>query len=140
MSLLRMVAVIALAGCSPRAFAQQGGNGSVLSHEDSNSESDNSNSGTVRVPASVMEELNVSKADAVTPEEARRAKVSGPVVVAITISREGRVVRGNAISGQVLLRNAAVESVLRWTYKPYQLNGKAVSVQTTATVVFYPPK
>jgi len=135
--LLRAFMMIAVMGCWVGASGQQGGNGSVLLHEGGDSSAAKDGDG-VRVSAEVLESLNVTKADAPAPERARRAKASGAVIVAVKVDQDGRVVKAAAVSGQVLLRDAAVESVQKWTYKPYLVDGKAVSVRSTITVMFYP--
>jgi protein TonB len=40
------------------------------------------------------------------------------------------------VSGPEKLRDAALDAVNQWTYKPYLLNGKPVFVQTQITVNF----
>lgn len=122
------------------AVAQEGGNGSVLRHDDAPATTTESDANSVRVSAAVMAGLNTFKADPPYPEQARQARVSGTVVLSVVVNREGKVTRVAAISGPVLLRDAARESVQKWTYNPYLLNGKAVSVQTTVMVDFYQGK
>lgn len=70
------------------------------------------------------------------PLDAKAAGVSGTVVIEATIGKDGRVYDVNAISGSPMLRQAAVDAVKNWAYKPYLLNGEAVEVHTTIKVVF----
>ena len=59
---------------------------------------------------------------------------SGAVVLRATITPEGKVDKLVVISCHDSLRKRALEAVQLWTYKPYQLNGTAVWVQTTITL------
>lgn len=61
---------------------------------------------------------------------------SGAVVMVAIIDKEGKIVKLDAISGPEALRSAALDSVRKWTYKRYVLNGSTVYVQTTITVMF----
>ena len=70
------------------------------------------------------------------PAIARAAHVSGAVVVAAVISKEGRIERLAVMSGPAMLRGAAVEAIERARYRPYLLNGEPTSVETTITVNF----
>jgi len=40
------------------------------------------------------------------------------------------------VSGPVMLRQAALDAVRNWRYKPYKLNNQPVEVETTVNVVF----
>ena len=70
------------------------------------------------------------------PMDAKAAGVSGTVVIQAKIGKDGRVYDVHAISGPPSLRQAAVDGVKNWAYKPYLLNGEAVEVDTTINVVF----
>ncbi|MCU1320687.1 MAG: TonB family protein [Acidobacteriaceae bacterium] len=120
--------------CLP-ANAQDGGNGSVLIRDGNGSATSNEDGG-VRVSAAVMAAQIISQPD---PDQlvARRMHLSGRVVVAIRVDKEGKVTKATAISGPGPLRDPALEAVRRWTYKPYLLNGQPVVVATTSTVMFY---
>jgi TonB family protein len=88
--------------------------------------------------------LNV-KADALTvvnkvvptyPEQAKKDRVTGSVVLATTIGKDGTVERLRVVSGPSSLQKAAVEAVKQWTYRPFLLNGNPIEVKTNITVVF----
>jgi len=40
------------------------------------------------------------------------------------------------VEGPALLRQAAVDAVKQWRYRPYSLNGQPVEVETTVDVQF----
>src|SRR5947209_3602846 len=92
--------------------------------------------GKVRV-AGRVEQKNLKKSlPPVYPAEARRAGVTGAVVMAVLIDKEGNVEQVKPISGDARLIPAAVASVQHWKYKPFILNGEALAVETTVTVNF----
>jgi len=91
---------------------------------------------TARVTSSVLEGLLLSKATPVYPTIARTAGISGTVVLAATISKEGQIVNLRVVSGHPMLTQAAMEAVKTWRYRPYLLNGQPVEVETTINVVF----
>ncbi|HEX4581961.1 MAG TPA: energy transducer TonB, partial [Acidobacteriaceae bacterium] len=70
------------------------------------------------------------------PPIARAARISGTVVLQATISKTGTIENLRVISGPPMLTQSALEAVKTWRYKPYQLNGEPVEVETTVNVVF----
>jgi periplasmic protein TonB len=79
----------------------------------------------------------VDRVEPVYPETARRARLSGFVVLEAIISTRGRVEDLRVLrSADPLLDAAAVEAVSRWRYRPATLGGRAVRVYLTVTVDF----
>jgi periplasmic protein TonB len=70
------------------------------------------------------------------PAIPRAAHIQGVVVLQATISKIGLIENLRAISGPPMLRQAAIDAVQTWRYKPYLLNGEPVEVETTINVVF----
>ena len=70
------------------------------------------------------------------PLAARAAGIDGPVTLRGTISKEGKMQDIHVLSGPPELRQAAIEAVKGWTYKPYRHFGRIVEVDTTVTVNF----
>jgi TonB family protein len=95
--------------------------------------------GPARVSSGVMATLLLHKVDPVYPEDAKAKGISGAVVLHAIIDQQGKIDKLSVISGPGPLRDAALSAVQQWTYKPYQLNGRPVSVETTVTVNFNPP-
>jgi TonB family protein len=89
-----------------------------------------------QVPAEVMENLVTHKIDPVYPEDAKQAKVEGVVVLDTFIGADGSVVELHPVSGPDALAAAAVDAVKWWRFQPYQLDGRAVPVETTIAVEF----
>jgi protein TonB len=70
------------------------------------------------------------------PTIAKEARIQGTVVLQATISQNGLIQNLRVISGHPMLRQAAIDAVRSWRYKPYLLNGEPVEVETTINVVF----
>jgi peptidyl-prolyl cis-trans isomerase A (cyclophilin A) len=90
----------------------------------------------VNISAGVAVGLIISKVPPVYPIDAKQAGVSGTVVLSAIIGRDGTIEELQVISGQDLLRQAALDAVRQWRYRPYLLNGEPVEVRTTINVVF----
>lgn len=70
------------------------------------------------------------------PQIAKTAHISGTVILHAVISKDGSVQELQYISGPPLLMRAAMDAVRQWRYRPTLLNGEAVEVDTTISVVF----
>lgn len=78
----------------------------------------------------------VSQTKPAYPPLARQARIQGTVVLHAIIGKDGRVSQLEVISGHPLLVQSAIEAVKQWQYKPTQLNGEPVEVDTTIQVTF----
>ena len=90
----------------------------------------------INVSGSVMSGRAVSKPSPVYPSLARTARVEGTVVLHANISKAGTIENLNVISGPQMLRQAALDAVKTWRYKPYLLDNEPVEVETTVNVIF----
>jgi protein TonB len=70
------------------------------------------------------------------PAAAKQKGVQGAVVVRVVVGTDGRVETAQAVSGPVLLRQAAADAVSRWRFSPTLLSGEAVRVAGVVTVNF----
>jgi protein TonB len=70
------------------------------------------------------------------PAVPRSAHIGGIVVLQATISKSGTIENLRVASGPDLLRQAALDAVKQWRYRPYLLNGEPVEVETTVNVEF----
>ena len=70
------------------------------------------------------------------PAIAKAAHKEGVVVLQATISTNGTIANLRVISGDMMLRQAALDAVSHWRYRPYLLNGQPVEVETTVNVIF----
>ena len=93
---------------------------------------------TTVVAAGVAAAMLKTKIDPIYPAEASKNNVIGTVVLHATIGSDGHVAALRIISGPAQLRQAALDAVRQWTYRPYMLNGRPVEVETTIDVAFGP--
>ena len=93
-------------------------------------------------PARIKQGGEVTAASIITqtrpayPPLARQARIQGTVVLHAIIDKEGKVAQLEVVSGHPLLVQSAIEAVKQWRYKPTQLNGDPVEVDTTIQVTF----
>jgi len=90
----------------------------------------------VRVSQGVSAGLLVRKVNPEYPEEARRGRVQGMVLLHVLISKEGDIAKVEVVSGDPLLAPEAIRVVKQWKYKPYLLNGNPVEVDTQILINF----
>jgi protein TonB len=90
----------------------------------------------ISVAASIMAGRAVSRTPPSYPAFARTARVDGTVVLHASISKAGTIENVSVISGPSMLRQAAIDAVKTWRYKPYLLDNEPVEVETTVNVVF----
>jgi len=62
----------------------------------------------------------------------------GTVVLQVLIGRDGSVQDAKFLQGSLLFARNAIDGVKSWKFKPYAMNGRAVSVQTQMTINFKP--
>jgi protein TonB len=93
-------------------------------------------SGPIRVSSMVAAGWLIHKVTPVYPPIPRASGMEGTVVLQATISRSGTIENLRVISGPAMFRNAAIDAVQQWQYRPYLLNGEPVEVETTINVIF----
>lgn len=62
----------------------------------------------------------------------------GTVVLQVLIGRDGAVQDAKFVQGSLVFARSAIASVKQWKFKPYTMNGRPVSVQTTLSIKFKP--
>jgi protein TonB len=70
------------------------------------------------------------------PESARAKRISGEVIVSARIGKDGRVKETNVKSGPPELQKAAADCVKKWRFKPVQIDGYAVEVESEFAIAF----
>jgi len=70
------------------------------------------------------------------PALARAERISGVVILDVTIDEAGSVVEVRAKSGDGLLRQAAIDAVKQWKYAPTTINGNPIPVRAEVRVDF----
>jgi protein TonB len=88
------------------------------------------------VSAGVAVGLLIQKTPPAYPEIAKTARVSGTVVLQAVISKTGTIDDLHVVSGPEMLREAALNAVRKWRYRPYMLNNQPIAVETTVNVIF----
>src|SRR5262249_4146351 len=78
----------------------------------------------------------ISRTEPTYPVGAEKFNVSGRVEVRVTISETGRVKNAVAISGHLLLRDAAVQAARKWVFSPTTVNGVPVETHIVLTFDF----
>jgi TonB family protein len=62
------------------------------------------------------------------PENARRLRTAGIVIVEVVVDETGKVISAVATSGPALLKDVAVQAALRARFSPTKLSGQPVKV------------
>jgi periplasmic protein TonB len=70
------------------------------------------------------------------PEIARKAGLSGRVFVRFKVGRDGRVSEVQVLKGEEIFRQAAVDAVLQFVFKPAMQNDKPVNVWMSQVIRF----
>jgi len=78
----------------------------------------------------------ITRKEPIYPAEAKAAGITGAVAIRATIGKDGHVVSARAMSGPDMLRQAAIDAVEQWHYKPTMLNGEPVVTETQITLNF----
>lgn len=91
---------------------------------------------TVRKSAGVMAASLIRRVEPAYPPAAKVMHLSGKVELRAVIGTDGTIQGVEVLSGNPILALAAVNAVEQWRYKPTQLNGEPVEVETYITVNF----
>ena len=70
------------------------------------------------------------------PPTARQLRISGTVHLLGIIAKDGTIQRLQVLSGNPWLRQAALDAVSQWVYRPTILNGQPVEVEAPIDVIF----
>lgn len=92
--------------------------------------------GPRRIASGVMQGQLLNKVQPVYPPSAKKDGIEGTVVLHAIIGKDGHIQKLQAISGPDELRDAALDAVGQWAYRPYLLNGEPAEVDTTVIVNF----
>jgi len=90
----------------------------------------------IAISSGVAVGMLIQKTPPIYPSIAKTARVSGTVELEAIISRTGTIKDLRVVNGPLLLRQAAIDAVRTWRYKPYMLNGQPIEVETRIGVVF----
>lgn len=87
------------------------------------------------VPEEGMQQRLIHKVDPVLNAEPEM-RIHGTVVLKAVIDKAGNIDSLQMVSGHPMLVPAAIDAVKEWKYRPYEVNGIAVPVETTVRVEF----
>jgi protein TonB len=90
----------------------------------------------VSAPKMLRDAELISSTRPVYPASAKESKVQGVVTVSAGVDENGNVVSAKAMSGPILLRQAAVDSVKQWKFSPRLVEGKPAPSQVNVGVDF----
>jgi protein TonB len=93
----------------------------------------------VKLPEPEAWGLLTQPVDPVYPDAAKASGQKGSVVLQVLIGRDGAVQDAKFLQGSLVFARAAIDAVKQWRFKPYSMNGHAVSVQSVITLNFKPP-
>jgi TonB family C-terminal domain len=93
--------------------------------------------GVLRIGGDVKAPVVIQRIEPVYPEEARKARISGIVILEVIIDRTGAVKDVTVLKPLPFgLSEAAIDAVKQWTFVPGTLNGKPVNVTFNVTMNF----
>jgi len=90
----------------------------------------------VTISTADAEALLVQRTKPVYPQQAWYSGVTGKVVFEATVSRTGTVEYVRILNGPVVFRQAALDAVKTWRYRPYVVDGVPREFRTTVDVIF----
>jgi len=88
------------------------------------------------VVGSVLQGHAVFRAEPLYPAAAKKERVSGTVIVEVTVNESGSVIDARAVCGPDLLVPATIEAARKWRFSPTLLSGVPVKVIGTITFNF----
>jgi protein TonB len=90
----------------------------------------------VIIPDDAAVGMLIHKVNPEYPAKARKARISGIVILKATISKTGEILDLQAECGPESLLEASLKAVREWKYRPYLLRDEPVEVQTTIRITF----
>jgi protein TonB len=92
----------------------------------------------VSLPEAAARDLLAQPVDPEYPPAAKATRQRGTVVLQVLIGRDGTVQEAKFLQGSLVFARVAIDAVRQWRFKPYLMNGRAVSVQSSITLIFKP--
>jgi len=83
------------------------------------------------ISSKMAESLTIHRVEPVLPHGDMMPRVSGTVIIAFEISKDGKVRHAMAVSGPKLLQAPVLAAVRQWTFKPCMLTGEPTTVATS---------
>src|SRR5262249_29859167 len=86
---------------------------------------------------SVLQGQAIRRVEPIYPNAAKQARISGSVVVELTVDECGKAINARAISGHPLLADAAMKAALEWRFTPTRVDGTRIKVIGAITFNFH---
>jgi periplasmic protein TonB len=90
----------------------------------------------VRVGRDIQAPAIVKRVDPVYPDAAKMRRLSGVVILEVTVATTGRVQSLKVLQSSGVFDAAAATAVRQWQYSPLMLNGRPTSFVVTVSVQF----
>jgi len=92
------------------------------------------------IPEEVSRDLVLRRVDPDYPAQALPQHLEGPVVLQVSVAKNGTIQDVKLVKGYFVLAHAAFDAVRQWQFKPYSPNGRPVDFQTYVTLTFKYPR
>ncbi|HEX4322683.1 MAG TPA: TonB family protein [Acidobacteriaceae bacterium] len=83
------------------------------------------------ISSKVAESLTIRRVEPVLAHSDIVPRVSGTVVVAFEITKDGKVRHAMTVSGPKLLQASVLAAIRQWRFKPYMLRDEPITVATS---------
>ncbi len=111
-------------------------NGQYIKNTDGNGM--NTIDGLPPPPSGVIEQPPelVHSVSPVYPKDAWRARLTGKVFLRFLVEKDGRVSNVTVLRGKEVFRQAAIDALMQFRFKPAQIDGEPISVWMTQAISF----
>ena len=92
------------------------------------------------IPEEVSRDLVLRRVDPDYPAQALPQHLEGPVVLQVSVAKDGTIQDVKLVRGYFILAHAAFDAVKQWQFKPYSPNGRPVDFSTYVTLTFKYPR
>jgi TonB family protein len=94
--------------------------------------------GIIHESGKALQSTAINRVTPTYPPLAKAARISGAVVVEVTVDEQGNVISAQVLSGHPLLKDAAIQAVRGWKYAPAERSGVPLKVIGPITFNFPP--
>jgi TonB family protein len=90
------------------------------------------------IEQSQLEPIQVLKTGSlIYPAIAKARNITGPAVVQVTVGKDGKPYNPQFVSGQPVFKDAAIQAVMGYQFKPAKLNGQPIEQSTRIRLNFH---
>lgn len=91
---------------------------------------------SIAVDEATIQQHIMRRVAPVFPPIAKAARIVGTVVFDVQIDRAGKVTSTKIVSGPAMLRQAAVDAVKQWTFRPFEKDGNPADAAGRIAITF----